>query len=65
MDFSKSAWESLDGKKTLIGSFIAAVYLIGLQVGLWMPNEIVVLIIDFVFGVGVLHKVAKYVNKTS
>lgn len=60
----KAVWDFLDGKKTVIGALIAAVYVVGAQVGLWayVDNGVVMHIIDFVCGVGVAHKGVKAVS---
>lgn len=65
MEKIKNIWRGLDGKKTFIGGVIAAVYLIGIDHQLWVQSELIEALIQFVFGLGVVHKAGKYIKRTS
>lgn len=62
--YIKAVWDYLNGHKTNIGGFIAAIYTILLELGAIQDNPKIVTIITVVFGVGVSHKVVKYIDET-
>jgi hypothetical protein len=62
--YVKAAWDYLNGHKTNIGGFIAAVYTILLEFNVVTENPRIVTIITVVFGVGVTHKAVKFIDET-
>lgn len=60
----KAVWDYLDGRKTIVGALVAAIYVVGSQIGLWayVDNGAVIHVIDFICGVGVAHKGVKAVQ---
>lgn len=55
----KKVWSKLDGRKTLIGLFLAVVYSGLVAQGVIARNESVEWVIMAVTGVGVGHKIVK------
>jgi hypothetical protein len=62
--YLRAVWDYLNGHKTNIGGFIAAVYTILLEFNVIQDNPRIVTIITVVFGAGVTHKAVKYIDET-
>ena len=58
----KDIWGFLNGRKTLIGGFLAALYVFGVDYDLFSANTGVETAIEWIFGIGVVHKVIKQVR---
>lgn len=65
MESLKYLWRFIDGHKTNTASFLATVYFIGGEYGIWVPNENIVEVLAMLFSLGLLHKGAKYVKRTA
>lgn len=55
----KNLLKKINGKKTLVGSVLAVVYLGSLSLGFIEPNVAVEYFITVVLGVGLTHKAVK------
>lgn len=58
-------WNRLSGHKTNVGAFLVTVYTLAVELGVVEHDEDVLRILSLVFGVGLAHKAAKYVNRTA
>lgn len=65
LTFGQNLWSALNGKKTFIGSFLAAVYFFAYTHNFVAYDQSIVDALQVIFGVGVTHKAVKYVNKSS
>ena len=64
MSYLKKVWDYLNGKKTFFASFLFTVYMVGVINGWYGYDQQVVNVLEMAFGVGLSHKIAKFVNKT-
>lgn len=62
LNFIKQLWKALNGRKTLIGAVLSALYYYGVGHGLIVPHQSVADALQLVFGVGVVHKGVKWAN---